>query len=99
MMVMFLMVFDAVVIAAPLLLQVMMSPFLHMFICLFAPGFVLVTRFFVYRGKFLLNASTKSLAIRYICTSDAVEYICTPVSVSLWVCFIMEKVFWLFIQH
>lgn len=52
MMVMFLMAFDAVAIAVPLSLQVLMLPFLYvnllrvaLSICLFAPGCVLVTRF------------------------------------------------------
>lgn len=53
MMVMFLMVFDAVVIAALLLLKVLTLPFLYMnfcvslyqFIYLFAPGYDLITRF------------------------------------------------------
>lgn len=61
-MAMFLMVFDAVVIAAPISLQVLMLPFLclnftpshfiYLRIWLFTPGYVLVTRFNVYYGKF-----------------------------------------------
>lgn len=64
-MAMFLMVFDAVAIAAPISLQVLMLPFLclnftpshfiYLRIWLFAPGYVLVTRFNVYYGKFCLH--------------------------------------------